>query len=190
MRNTRTARWRQRRSPARKNKDRPFFIGAAFIGPLSFIAPRKYFDLYPLDRIAPRRIRGLQVRRPLRGLRRRLIGESRTGTTEPPGLLRVDHLSRRERRARPRRTPALAPGDNTIVVFLSDHGYHLGEQGQWMKQTLFERSARAPMIVAGRSTAKGRSTSRIVEFLASILRSRISPASARTRCPGALAGHS
>ena len=56
--------------------------------------------------------------------------------------------------------------DNTIVVFISDHGYHLGEQGQWMKQTLFERSARAPLIVAGPGvTARGRSSSRVVEFL-------------------------
>ena len=56
--------------------------------------------------------------------------------------------------------------DNTIVVFISDHGYHLGEQGQWMKQTLFERSARAPLIVAAPGiSSRGRSTSRIVEFL-------------------------
>jgi uncharacterized sulfatase len=35
-----------------------------------------------------------------------------------------------------------------------------------MKQTLFERSARAPMIVAGPGvTARNRSTTRIVEFL-------------------------
>ena len=35
-----------------KNKDRPFFIGAGFYRPhCPFIAPRKYFDLYPLDRI-------------------------------------------------------------------------------------------------------------------------------------------
>lgn len=56
--------------------------------------------------------------------------------------------------------------ENTIVVFVSDHGYQLGEQGQWMKQTLFERSARAPVIVAGPGiSSKGRSTSRVVEFL-------------------------
>jgi uncharacterized sulfatase len=34
-----------------------------------------------------------------------------------------------------------------------------------MKQTLFERSARAPMIMAGPGISKGRSTSRVVEFL-------------------------
>ncbi len=52
------------------------------------------------------------------------------------------------------------------MVFVSDHGYHLGEQGQWMKMTLFERSARAPVIVAGPGvSSKGRSTSRVVEFL-------------------------
>src|SRR5204863_6689384 len=36
-----------------KNKDRPFFIGAGFYRPhCPFIAPRKYFDLFPLDKIA------------------------------------------------------------------------------------------------------------------------------------------
>lgn len=37
--------------------------------------------------------------------------------------------------------------DNTIVVFFSDHGFHLGEHGHWSKYTLFEQSTRVPMIV-------------------------------------------
>jgi uncharacterized sulfatase len=60
----------------------------------------------------------------------------------------------------------LGLADNTIVVFISDHGYHLGERGQWMKQSLFERSARAPLIVAGPGvSSKGRPTPRVIEFV-------------------------
>jgi uncharacterized sulfatase len=56
--------------------------------------------------------------------------------------------------------------DKTIVVFWSDNGYHVGELGLWMKQSLFENSARVPVIVAapGQKT-KGISSSRTVELL-------------------------
>jgi len=44
--------------------------------------------------------------------------------------------------------------DNTIVVLWSDHGYHLGEKGQWGKHTLWERTSNVPFIWAGPGVAK------------------------------------
>ena len=151
-----------------KNKDQPFFIGAGFYRPhCPFIAPSKYFDQYPLDRIpapsAPQ-VPGAPAAAwfttpPHWGISEQAQRESIRAYYASISFLDanvgriLDALDR------------LGLTDKTIVVFLSDHGYQLGEQGQWMKQTLFERAARAPFIAAGPGIPKGRSTSRVVEFL-------------------------
>lgn len=55
--------------------------------------------------------------------------------------------------------------DDTIVIFISDHGEMLGERGMWYKQNFFEWSARVPLVF----NAPGRLAARRVRSLASLV---------------------
>ena len=39
--------------------------------------------------------------------------------------------------------------DNTVVIFFSDHGYHLGEHGIYGKKTVYEAATRVPLLIMG-----------------------------------------
>jgi iduronate 2-sulfatase len=154
-----------------KHKDRPFFIGAGFYRPhCPFIAPRKYFDLYPPERIRAAGFTADQLAAvPPAAL---FTNPPNWDVSEPAQreIIRAYYASISFLDANVGRVldalDRLGLRDNTIVVFVSDHGYHLGDRGQWMKQTLFERSARTPLVFAGPGvTARGRASSRTVELL-------------------------
>ena len=55
--------------------------------------------------------------------------------------------------------------ENTLVVFLSDHGYHLGEHGHWQKQTLFDEATRVPLIIRPPTGVSAGSISAPVELV-------------------------
>ena len=54
--------------------------------------------------------------------------------------------------------------DNTLVVVVGDHGWHLGDHNLWCKHTNFEQAARAPLIIT-RPEMKGIKTDAVVEFV-------------------------
>ncbi|MDG2126004.1 MAG: sulfatase-like hydrolase/transferase, partial [Verrucomicrobiales bacterium] len=55
--------------------------------------------------------------------------------------------------------------DKTVIVFWSDHGYFLGEKGLWYKRKAFELSARMPMLIAAPGLTKGGHSSKPVELV-------------------------
>jgi uncharacterized sulfatase len=156
-----------------EHKDQPFFIAAGFYKPHTpYVAPAKYFDLYPLDKIQlPAVSQDFQNHVPKPAL----------ASTNPWPYMGVTPDQARECKqayyaaisfvdAQIGRLLAavdrLKLWDNTVVVFWSDHGYHLGEHGLWMKQSLFEESARVPLvIIAPGAKGNGKPCARTVEFV-------------------------
>ncbi|MFZ5831228.1 MAG: sulfatase [Planctomycetota bacterium] len=55
--------------------------------------------------------------------------------------------------------------ENTVIVLWSDHGWHLGEKLITGKNTLWDRSARVPLIFAGPGIAAGAKCNRPAELL-------------------------
>jgi arylsulfatase A-like enzyme len=55
--------------------------------------------------------------------------------------------------------------ENTIVVFVCDHGYQLGEKGKWSKAgSLFEMGTRVPLMIAAPGMkGNGKTCTRIVQ---------------------------
>jgi arylsulfatase A-like enzyme len=135
------------------------------------VAPKKYFDMYPLDRIklpvvpaehdksAPAPAFGSQKKEQLTmtdDLRRQALQAYYAATSFMDAQVGkvLDALEKAK----------LA--DRTIVVFISDHGYHLGEHGLWQKMSVFENSCRVPLIVYDpRAKGNGKASKRTVELI-------------------------
>lgn len=154
------------------HQDQPFFLAVGFYKPHTpYIAPRRYFDLYPMGSITLPKIGarpGGDVPAPA------------LSSTSPWPYFGVDTEQARESKRAYYATISFVDAqvgrvldaldrlnlrDRTIVVFWSDHGYHLGEHGLWMKQSCFEESARVPLLIAAPGMAAGKTSPRTVELL-------------------------
>ena len=157
-----------------EHKKDPFFIAAGFFRPHTpFVAPKKYFDMYPLE----------EMRLPFAPSDdREDIPTAAFAHNCPIPHYGLDELTCRKAMqayyacvsfidAQVGRILTalnrLGLAENTVVVFWSDHGYHLGEHNViWQKRTLFEQGAKAPLIIRNpMSKGNGQACRRIVEFI-------------------------
>jgi uncharacterized sulfatase len=149
----------------------PFFIAAGFYRPhVPWIAPRKYFDRIRLQdvRLIPFEESEMHIAPELAYFTR--PGNWGMSEKQRRDAMRAYYASILFLDAQVGRVldalNRLGLSENTTIVFWSDHGYQLGEHGQWMKQTLFEPAARVPLMIAGPDVrARGRACPRTVEFL-------------------------
>ena len=160
----------------RKAAGKPFFLAVGFWKPHApFNAPKKYWDLYdrsklsrppnpdwPKDapRIAWHNSREILGAGNQRKLKKKAVMELRHGYLAAityfdaqlgKVLAELDRLGLREK---------------TVVVFWSDHGFHLGEQTLWAKTSNFELDAHVPMIISAPGMkSRGVKTDSLAELL-------------------------
>jgi iduronate 2-sulfatase len=157
-------------------KSQPFFLAVGFWKPhAQFNAPKKYWDLYDRNKLPP-------------------ILNTRPENAPNVAFHQSTEIlgpAKNQKRPTPEQTAEMRHGyfanisymdtqlgkvldaldasgvaDRTIVVFLSDHGYHIGEHTLWGKTSTFELDARVPLLIHHPGiAAAGKSTSAIAELI-------------------------
>ena len=131
---------------------RPLWLGAGFYRPHTpFVATKRWFDLHPKNKFAlPAKPPGdaadipavaMKINPPDYGLSESDLLDCVRGYYASVSFL-DDQIGRLIAALEQRNLI-----DTTIIVFVSDHGFLLGEHGQWQKEMLFEEAARAPLII-------------------------------------------
>ncbi len=133
-----------------EKQDKPLFLALGFHkSHLPLHAPKKYFDMYPPEKIPlpqyPENcLEGLphsyslQNHKAFTDEKRRQAIAAYYACTSYMDACVGKVLDALKETGRDR---------NTIVVFLGDHGFHMGEHLLWQKMTLFEESSRVPLII-------------------------------------------
>lgn len=137
-----------------KGMDKPFFLGVGFVRPhVPFVAPKFYYPPFlPYDRmVLPEKVDGdwddiprqginyktsvnmkMDIRRQKKAVGGYYASVSFMDTQVGKVMNALEKAGLR---------------DNTIIIFTSDHGYHLGEHDFWAKVSLLDESTRVPLII-------------------------------------------
>jgi len=144
------------------DKERPFFYVVGFLKPhLPFSAPEKYWDFYQRGKIPL----AVNTDRPEGyndiSISRYNLQQYKWQHDNPDSLF-TDDYSRLLRHAYFACTSfvdaqigriidqidRMGVSENTYFIYISDHGFHLGEKNHWGKTTLYEPSLKAPLIIS------------------------------------------
>lgn len=157
-------------------KGDPFFLAVGFWKPHApFNAPKKYWDLYDrtrLPKLNPHRPSGapeiaFHDGREIRGVPPNQVTFTEAQATEIRHgyFANISYLDAQLGKV----LDALEQtgvADRTVIVFVGDHGYHLGEHSLWGKTSTFEYDARVPLVIASPGMkAAGQKSDALVELI-------------------------
>ena len=154
------------------NTGNPFFLAVGFIRPhLPFNAPKKYYDLYDQVKIADNRFTPIGLPKECRGSRE-ILSYSKIGQYNSDDF---HHEAKRAYYACVSYIDAqigklldaleeTGKADQTVVVLIGDHGWHLGEHNFWGKHNVLENALHTPMIIKIPGMPS-KQVDRVVEFV-------------------------
>ena len=139
-----------------KNK-KPFYLAVGLYRPHTpYVAPKKYFDLYPTSHIkVPQVPEGYLDTLPKPAQQSLLRKKEQVNLADDLARQAIQAYYSSITFADAQLGKILDTLDeaglaeNTIILFTSDHGYHMGEHGYYQKTTLFENATHVPLIIAG-----------------------------------------
>lgn len=152
---------------------KPWFVAAGFHRPHSpYVCPQKYFDLYnPKKLTLYKNPEGMTSAPPLAIPWTPEIEKHYKGFTEEEQRQHlwayyacISYMDAQVGRLMEGLKKS-GMDQNTIIIFMGDNGYHLGERDWWNKVTLFERSCRVPFIMAGPGISKNKACKAPIELI-------------------------
>lgn len=137
-----------------KRHDKPLFLAVGFVKPhLPWYAPRKYFEMFPLDSIQLPAVKeddlndipaaGVKMARP-DGDHKAVVTGQQWKQAVQGYLATIKFLDGQIGRLA-EAVDKSGRSENLVIVLWSDHGWHLGEKQHWRKFALWEEAARAPL---------------------------------------------
>ncbi|MDA7633290.1 sulfatase [bacterium] len=152
-----------------KRNEKPFFLAVGFWKPHTpFNAPKKYWDRYERDAVpVPRHLDPPENIPEIALTSSRYDGSSNRGALREMHhghLAAITYLDTQIGKVLDE-IDTLGLREETVIVFWSDHGLHLGEHGLTRKTTAFELDAAVPMIISMPGQSSGQRTKALVELL-------------------------